>query len=57
MSTGEIGLVHTYDTVSIGDNKTGANQVHAQKPAAERRVVASHTNPVSITAKNLSPFE
>lgn len=45
VSTGEIGLVHTYDTVSIGDNKTGANQRTAQKPAAERRVIGSHTNP------------
>ena len=51
MSTGEIGLVHTYDTVSIGDNKTGANQKTAQKPAAERRVIGSHTNPVSFMSK------
>ena len=51
MSTGEIGLVHTYDTVSIDDNKTPANKVNAQKPAAERRVIGSHTNPVSIMVK------
>ena len=51
MSTGDIGLVHTYDSVSIGDNKTGANQGTAQKPAADRRVIGSHTNPVSIMAK------
>jgi len=37
--------------VTIGDDKTGANQRTAQKPAADRRVVGSHSNPVSIMSK------
>jgi len=45
VTTGEIGLMHTYDTVSIGNNKTPANKVTDQKPAAKRRVIGSHTNP------------
>ena len=52
VSTGEIGLAHAYDRVSIGDNKKEANQGTAQKPAADRRVIGSHTNPVSIMATN-----
>ena len=52
MSTGEIGLAHAYDRVSIVDNKKEANQGTAQKPAADRRVIGSHTNPVSIMATN-----
>lgn len=52
MSSGEIGLAHTYDRVSIGDNKNGSNQGTAQKAAADRRVIGSHTNPVSIMATN-----
>lgn len=52
VSSGEIGLAHTYDRVSIGDNKNGSNQGTAQKAAADRRVIGSHTNPVSIMATN-----
>lgn len=45
VSSGEIGLAHTYDRVSIGDNKSRSNQGTAQKAAADRRVIGSHTNP------------
>ena len=43
---------HTRMTVSTADNKKEANQGTAQKPVADRRVIGSHTNPVSIMATN-----
>lgn len=39
VSTGELGM-HTYDTVQMSDAK-------AKNSTTERRLVGSHTNPVS----------
>lgn len=48
ISSGEVGHVHTYDRVSVGEyNKNRGYQ--GQKSAIDRRVIGSHTNPVSIT--------
>ena len=48
ISSGEVGHVHTYDRVSVGEyNKNRGYQ--GQKSGIDRRVIGSHTNPVSIT--------
>lgn len=44
ISSGEVGHVHTYDRVSVGEyNKNRGYQ--GQKSAIDRRVIGSHTNP------------
>lgn len=44
ISSGEVGHVHTYDRVSVGEyNKNRGYQ--GQKSGIDRRVIGSHTNP------------
>lgn len=44
ISSGEVGHVHTYDRVSVGEyNKNRGYQ--GQKSTIDRRVIGSHTNP------------